>query len=187
MNYLRKMNRRFKYHRLICLAAVALLLVTGISPLQAQDRDQNRWSISSSLTYPIVRIYTLHFNYSNDSHELLFGPAFQNYCHNSFEANAYTLVLGYRNFFWKGFFWETEIYPAFNRFYSTIDESFYPGIELWTEFKIGYRIELFDQKIYLQPSPGFGFGIFRTNKPPNFDDEIISPIVIPQLQLGFRL
>ncbi len=188
MSFLREMKKRFKYLPLISLAAVSLLLSSGAMPLQAQGRHESRWSISSSLTYPIVRIYTLHFNYSiSDSHEFFFGPCFQNYRHDSFEANAYTLVLGYRNFLWPRFFWETEIYPAFNRFYSTIDESYYPGVELWTEFKVGYRIRLFDEKFYVQPAPGLGFGIFRTNQPPNFGDEIRSPIFIPQLQIGFRI
>jgi hypothetical protein len=39
---------------------------------------------------------------------------------------------------------------------------------------------------YLQPAPGIGFGIFRTNPPPNFGEEIETPIFVPQLIVGRR-
>lgn len=174
------------------LLLLTLLLVPGFTPAaagQAQDsQNMNKWSVSTSLTYPIVRIYGLHFNYLlNEQTELFFGPCYQNYRHDSFTAHAYTLILGYRRFMWKQFFAEAELYPAYHPIYSHVTDRHYKGVELWTELKVGYRLLLPGGNVYLQPSPGIGFGIFRTNKPPNFGDEIETPIFIPQLQIGLRL
>jgi hypothetical protein len=38
--------------------------------------------------------------------------------------------------------------------------------------------------LYLKPSPGVGFGVLRTNRPPSFDEDIKSPIFAPQLMVG---
>ncbi len=75
------------------------------------------WSVETSLTFPMVRIYMLKFSYRHsDRAELGFGPAFQNWKNTdeSFigQANAYTLVLSYRYYFWKNFNAEIEFWPA---------------------------------------------------------------------------
>ncbi len=161
-----------------------VILLTCSSVLPA-DVSPSNWSVSTSLTFPLARIYTLHFNYMpDDSNEFFFGPCFQNFSHDSFTVYAYTLILGYRRYFWKGLFAEAELYPAYNSIWSKITESYHPGYEMWTEFKIGYKIPLWKSKYYLQPAPGIGSGIFRTNAPPNYYNEIESPIFIPQIMIG---
>ncbi len=169
------------------LRAIALFLIVLLSCfsfLYAGD-DSSKWSVSTSLTYPLANIYTLHVNYRPDNNnELYFGPCFQNFSHDSFTVYGYTLVLGYRRYFWRGLFLEGELYPAYNRIWSKITASYYPGIEMWGEIKIGYKIPFGKSKFYLQPSPGIGFGIFRTNRPPNYNEEIKSPVFIPQILIG---
>jgi hypothetical protein len=155
--------------------------------IQAQEK-KNNWSISTSLTYPIVNIYVLHFNYQPTArHEFTVGPCFQNFRHESFTTNAITLLLGYRHFVWKGLNMDVELYPAYNSIYSHIDKSYYPGWELWSEIKMGYRFPLASDKFYIQPSPGIGFGIFRTNRPPRFGEEIETPIFVPQIIMGMKI
>lgn len=39
---------------------------------------------------------------------------------------------------------------------------------------------------YIQPAPGIGFGIFRTNRLPRFDEDIESLIFVPQLMVGVK-
>jgi hypothetical protein len=114
------------------------------------------------------------------------GPAFQNYRHESLKANAYTLILGYRRYLTDQLSVEAEIYPAYNRMYSNVTESYHPGWELWAEAKVGYTWDLADDRIFLHPAPGIGFGIFQSNPPPNFQDEIESPIFVPQVLVGIR-
>jgi hypothetical protein len=170
------------------LLVLLLALVVGAAPLQAQDGDaRSRWSLSTSLTFPLVRIYQVYLNYRiDDRNEVSIGPAFQNYRHDSFTANAYTLILGYRRYLTDHLSVEAEIYPAYNRMYSNVTESYHPGWELWAEAKLGYTWNFADDRLFLHPAPGIGFGIFQSNPPPNFRDEIESPIFVPQLLVGVR-
>jgi len=172
--------------RAMLLAILVVLL--GAPTLEAQeDASRSRWSVSTSLTFPIVRIYQVYFNYRiDDRNELSFGPAFQNFRHESFTSNAYTLILGYRRYVTDHVSVEAEIYPAYNRLYSHVTESYHPGWELWAEAKVGYTWNLADDRIFLHPAPGIGFGIFQSNPPPNFHDEIESPIFVPQVLVGVR-
>ncbi len=169
------------------LTIIIVFLIAVIS--YAQDEvSPSKWSIGVSITYPLESIYLVQINYKlNDKNEIFFGPCFQNFKHESFKVNAYTLLLGYRYYIWKGLNIEAEIYPAFNKIFSYITKSHFPGFEMWGELKLGYQFNLFDNKLFIQPAPGIGFGIFQSNKPPKFDDEIKYPIFTPQILVGIRL
>lgn len=168
---------------------IILVVVFYHTALQAQEiKTYSGWSVGTSITYPIAAIYLVHINYAlDDRHELFFGPCFQNFKHESFTVNAYTLLLGYRYFLWKRLHVEAEIYPAYNNIYSNVTQTYFPGFEMWGEFKVGYQFNFFKDKLYVQLAPGIGFGFFRANKPPNFDEEIVYPIFTPQIMLGLRI
>ncbi len=167
-----------------------IVVVVGLAapPLEAQAREAHpRWSVSTSLTFPLVRIYQVYLNYRiDDRNEVSIGPAFQNYRHESFTANAYTLIVGYRRYLTDRVSMEAELYPAYNRMYSHVTGSYHPGWELWAEAKVGYTVDFADDRFFLHPAPGVGFGIFQSNPPPDFFEEIESPIFVPQLLLGIR-
>jgi hypothetical protein len=184
----------------VLMALILAAATAGAAPAPAQNPDvvdagtaasrpghsAPRWSIGTSLTYPLVKIYQLHIGYALDHrHELVFGPCFQNFRHESFTSRAYTLLLGYRYRVGDSLSLEAELYPAYNRIRSHVTGSGYPGVEVWGELKVGYRFDLGD-RWYIQPAPGVGFGILRTNPPPKFHEEIRSPTFVPQVILGFR-
>jgi hypothetical protein len=167
-------------------------LLAGLGRVEAQTTsgtpvdDDPRWSVGTSLTYPIVRIFPLHINRRTDAgNEVFFGGAFQNWTSGTITAETYTLLVGYRHYLWRGLNVEFELWPAWGPWYSSETDGKYRGWELWAEPKIGYTINL-TPRVYLQPAPGLGFGIFRTNRPPRFDGDIESPIFVPQLMLGVR-
>jgi hypothetical protein len=170
------------------LAVLGMLVVATAAGVVAQEPEAVRsgrgWSIGTSLTYPIARIYQIHIGYRlDDRNELFFGPAYQNFRSGSITSHAYTLILGHRYYVWRELHLETELWPAINRMYSTATDSHYPGVELWAELKVGYDVPLC-RGLYLKPSPGVGFGVLRTNRPPSFDEDIKSPIFAPQLMVG---
>jgi hypothetical protein len=171
------------------LAFLVAVLGTTAPALEPQAREARpRWSVSTSLTFPLVRIYQVYVSYRiDDRNEVSIGPAFQNYRHKSFTANAYTLIVGYRRYLTDRVSVEAEVYPAYNRFYSHVTESYHPGWELWVEAKVGYTVDFADDRLFLHPAPGIGFGIFQSNPPPNFFDEMESPIFVPQVLFGVRL
>ena len=163
-----------------------LLAVHDSAP--AQDTGNSpEWSVATSLTYPIARIYQIHISYNTGgNHEYFFGPAYQNFTSGSITSNAMTLIVGYRYFLWKNLHVEAEMWPAYNPMYSDVTELRYRGVELWGEVKIGYKFTLY-RNLFIQPAPGIGFGILRTNKPPGFHEDIKSPIFAPQLLIGLKL
>jgi hypothetical protein len=172
--------------RTLLLATVlgaALLALAGKAFGQTADR-RPRWSAGTSLTYPIVRIYQIHLGYRvDDRHEVFFGPAYQNFESGRITSHAYTFLLGCRYYLWKGLNLEVELWPAYNSMYSSLTDSRYPGVELWGEIKIGYKLGI-HRNLFLQPAPGLGFGIFRTNRPPKLEEDLTSPIFVPQLIVG---
>jgi hypothetical protein len=166
--------------------AVTGLLMCCVA-LEAQTTEErSAWSIGTSLTYPLARIYQVHINYMPaDRHEFIVGPAYQNFRSGSITSHAYTLLLGYRHYVWQGLHAEVELWPAYNRMHSSITGQRYPGVEMWGEVKIGYKASVY-RNVFVQPAPGIGFGILRTNRPPDYDD-IVSPIFTPQIILGIQL
>ena len=158
--------------------------------------DLSRWSLETSLTFHIVNIYMLKATYRySDRVELSIGPAFQNWKNEdqSFigQAHAYTLVLSYRNYFWRNFNVELELWPAWNNFKSFIDDNTYRGLELWVEYKLGYRVDL-GRRFNINVQPGIGHPVWMQNKWPGVEydnhlrfilDELI---FVPQVLLGFR-
>jgi hypothetical protein len=169
---------------------VMLLLLTMPLAVSGQEPEAERhgtgWSVGTSVTYPIVRIYQLHIGRApTDRHEVTFGPAYQNFTSGSITSHAYTLVLGYRYYLWRGLHVESEWWPAYDPIHSSLTDRRYPGVELWTELKVGSKLPMYRGR-FIQPSPGVGFGIFRTNPPPEFWEDIISPIFTPQLIVGVQ-
>ena len=172
-------------------------LMTNNSAYSLVSDRQSRWAAEASLTFHIVRIYMLKFSYKySDRVELGIGPAFQNWKNEeeSFlgQANAYTLLLSYRYYFWRQFSVEVELRPAWNHFVSFIDNNTYKGLELWAEYKIGYRLDL-GQRFYLNIQPGIGHPVWMQNKWPGVEKydsffELIrnETIFVPQLMVGFR-
>jgi len=145
---------------LICLVLSGLQANAGTDPIKAEyhyftskahhtvqfdefpgnngEARQSLWSAENSLTFHMARIYMLKFSYNySDRVELGIGPAFQNWKNEdgSFigRANAYTLLLSCRYYFWNKFHVEPDFWPAWNRFEFFIDNNTYIGLELWVE------------------------------------------------------
>jgi len=159
--------------------------------------DVSRWSLETSLTFHIVNIYMLKATYRySDRVELSIGPAYQNWKNEdqSFigQAHAYTLVMSYRYYFWRKFNVELELWPAWNNFKSFIDNNTYRGLELWVEYKLGYRVDL-GRRFNINVQPGVGHPVWMQNKWPGveYDNQLKfmldGLIFVPQVLLGFRI
>jgi len=156
----------------------------------------NKRSIETSLTFPIARIYMLKFLYKLSKNlELGIGPAFQNWRNDDQSpkgrANAYTLLISPRYYFWKNFNIELELWPAWNHFESFVDGKTYKGPELWIEYKIGYRWDI-SPRYYLNIQPGIAHAVFLQQNWPDVDKKPYldfvkgSIIFVPQIVAGYR-
>jgi len=176
-------------------------VISGASKITSEvpekTDDLSRWSLETSLTFHIVNIYMLKATYRySDRVELSIGPGYQNWKNEdqSFigQAHAYTLILSYRYYFWRKFNVELELWPAWNNFKSFIDNNTYRGLELWVEYKLGYRVDL-GRRFNINIQPGIGHPVWLQNKWPGveYDNQLKfmldGLIFVPQVLLGFRL
>jgi hypothetical protein len=182
----------------IYLKILALVIFsTAIFPSIAQESvEQKKWSMETSLTFaPAAQIYMLKASYKlSDNAEFGFGPAFQNWKNTDKEpmgqANAYTLLLSYRYFFYKNFHVELEFWPAYNHFDSFVDDKTYKGLELWVEYKVGYKANL-TKNLYINLQPGIAHGLWMQNKWPEFKEDSTvdlirrSIVFVPQILVGW--
>ena len=180
------------------LKFLALLILSALTfQISAQESTlQNRWALETSLTFaPAAQIYMLKASYLlSGKSELGFGPAFQNWKNTDKtpmgQANAYTLLLSYRYFFYKNFHVELEFWPAYNHFNSFVDGKTYKGLELWVEYKVGYKAGI-TNNLYINLQPGLAHGLWMQNKWPEFKeystmDFIKKEIVfVPQILVGW--
>lgn len=165
-----------------------------------EDVDQfkidRRWTVETSLTFPIVRIYMVKAGYHITEHsELGFGFAFQNWRNDDVvpmgQSNAWTIPLSYRYYFWRNFNLEVELWPAYNHFESFVDGRTYKGFELWIEYRAGYRFAL-PFNLSLNVQPGLGHPVWAQHRWPGLEDksrsEFIGDMVIfvPQVLVGLR-
>ncbi|PKP36075.1 MAG: hypothetical protein CVT98_09280 [Bacteroidetes bacterium HGW-Bacteroidetes-15] len=180
----------------VLLVFLALIILTF--PASAQDTiAKGKWSLETSLTFPpAAQIYMLKASYQFSECSVLgLGTAFQNWKNTDKsprgQANAYTLLLSYRYFFWKNFHIELELWPAYNHFNSFVDGKTYKGLELWVEYKVGYKVNLTNH-LFLNLQPGLAHGLWMQNKWPEYVDyssrDMIknSLVFVPQVMLGWN-
>lgn len=154
----------------------------------SSKKNDNLWGIGASITYPLAEIYMIQVSYSPwEFGNILCGVAYQNWKNDQGRANAYTFLLGYRQFVWGGFHTEIELWPAYNPFHSSVDGGTYAGFELWMSIRIGYRYDfkLADNDFFILAQPSIGFGVAREHPWPD-KQKSDKAIFEPQLIVGIR-
>jgi hypothetical protein len=166
------------------------------SPGLISEVPAGQWSVETSLTFPMVRIYMVKGAYRpSDGVELGFGGAFQNW-KNVDEAplgqsHAWTLLLSCRRYLWRGLHAEIEFWPAYNQFKSYLDDQTYRGFELWVEYKLGYAVAL-TPRVRLLVQPGIGHALWMQTRWPDLEYESFADLVsqsvifVPQVMVSRR-
>jgi len=187
-------NRKNRNMKHIILFVLFLCFMLSFNSVFAQEgrtgtlNSDKPWGIGISATYPVAQIYMLQASYSMcEIGDILCGVAYQDWENDQGHSHAYTLLLGYRHFLWKGFHTEIELWPAYNPFDSSIDGKTYSGVELWTSLRIGYRFDfkLADKDFFILAQPSVGFGLARQNPWPDKEKDD-KAIFEPQLLAGYR-
>lgn len=167
------------------------------SRIPLADPTPGRWSVETSLTFPLARIYMVKGSYrSSDAAELGVGIALQNWENTEGaplgQSNAWTLLLSYRRYLWRGLHAEVELWPAYNRFESYVDDQTYRGLELWVEYKVGYAVDL-SPRLSLYVQPGVGHALWMQTRWPDLNHDSFGELVsgslifVPQVLVSWRL
>lgn len=160
------------------------------------SQAESKWSLETSLTAPVARIYMIKAGYRiSGNSELGFGIGFQNWRNENVDpagkSNAWSLILSYRNYFWRNFAFEVEIWPAYNHFESFVDGRTYKGFELWIEYRAGYRFDL-TSNLLLHVMPGLGHPAWALHDWPRLEEKSgrESPfdivVFVPQVLIGWK-
>lgn len=179
-------------------SSVALALGEASPPVVEQATRQasgpvgthgssSKWGLGTSATYPINSIYMVQLSYSVWSMgDVLTGYAYQHWFDQG-RSHAHTLILGYRQFIWRGLHAEVELWPAYNPFKSSVDGKTYSGVELWVSARVGYRFDfkVIGRELFILPQPSLGLGLARQNRWPKMGTGY-TPIFEPQLIVGAR-
>lgn len=178
---------------ILCSMAVLIVMTSlNVSMAESEQSGTNgspsKWGAGTSLTYPIASICMVQLSYSAWSMgDLLTGYAYQYWRDAQGRSRAQTVLVGYRQFIWRGLHMEVELWPAYNPFKSSVDGKTYRGLELWMSVRAGYRFdfEIYGRELFILPQPSIGFGVARQNGWPGMKRGF-NPIFEPQLIVGTR-
>jgi len=158
-------------------------------------KPEGKWSVETSLTAPVARIYMAKAGYRiTGNSELGFGIGFQNWRNKDVDpagqSNAWSIILSYRHYLWRNLSVEVELWPAYNHFESFVDGQTYKGFELWVEYRAGYRFDL-SSSLSLNVMPGLGHPIWAQQDWPRLVEKSReSPfdiiVFVPQVLIGWR-
>lgn len=158
------------------LGATAVLLaaspgVTAQELPQGSQEAPYRHSLEISPIATVAKIYAVQYGYSfSPNNELVAGLAYGNVHYSYGVSNAPTLIVGYRRYVWDKFNVEYQLWPAYNMFYSNVDQQYYNSMELWNEIRAGYRFDysLMGVPSYINLQGICGFGLLPGYKPEAF-------------------
>jgi hypothetical protein len=105
------------------------------------------------------------------------------------KVRAWGVGFGYQRFLWKKLFATVEATPFLQQFYDQNDNKIRKGFQLYLQFILGYRIEFFMRRLYVEPAYAIKYWPVNTNFPESFAAvEAGAPKYKcePSLNFGFR-
>ncbi len=166
---------------------VTIIILSAVTNSFASDdqpvKEDKNTSIETSPLMAVFHYYAIRCNKAvTDNGDLLLGFAYLNTkWADQGRLHAYTLLTGYRYFFWKGIHTEYELWSAYDPFVSSVDGKTYKGVDFWHAIRAGYQYtfdcESFSPYLIFQIE--VGRGLKRFNKWPNFENHTsVHPIFL---------
>jgi len=84
------------------------------------------------------------------------------------KVRAWGVGLGYQRFLWKKLFTTVEATPFLQQFYDQSNTKIQKGFQLYLQFILGYRIEFFKKRLYIEPAYAIKYWPVNTNFPASF-------------------
>jgi len=106
------------------------------------------------------------------------------------KIRAYGIGVGYQRFHWKKLYSTVQATPFLQYFLDSENEIIQKGFQLFLQLRLGYRLEFFKQRFFLEPSVVCNYWPVNTNFPTSFA-EIESEwpnyfLFEPGLHFGFK-
>jgi len=85
------------------------------------------------------------------------------------KVRSYGIGVGYQRFFWKGLYSTIQATPFLQQFFDKDGKKIQKGFQLYLQLRIGYRLEFFNDCVFIEPSVAFNYWPINTNFPKSFD------------------
>lgn len=184
-----KKNLRYLLMSISIVLTVPVLAGNGRqSSGDSLTSDSSRHSVDFCPLSPIIRIYTIQYNYRMTSKdELILGLAYMNIHYDFGNTNSPALIFGYRRFLWKNLHVEYQLWPCYDEFWEKNERKVYKSFDLWNEFRLGYQFNFNVASLpcYTTVQWPFGFGLYAGNKPESFMEHVKSNRFFCQVPLVF--
>lgn len=77
--------------------------------------------------------------------------------------------LAYNHFWWKGLYTAVHAMNAFQKYYDENNKRIANGYTLFMTYRLGYQIQLFKNRFFIEPSIGLTHWPVKTNTPQSFE------------------
>jgi hypothetical protein len=199
----------------VLILFVVLTVISGFTQdvpsmgLQTPDKPENNYSIGSSLLLlgnipPEDRPFYFMLNVSRQINKktILFTEAItwtyyeplgtygSSKKHYPGKIRAYGIGVGYQRFLWKKLYVTAQVTPFYQQFFDTGKKKIADGFQLYLQSRLGYRVELFKKRFFIEPSVAENYWPVNTHFPANFlEVEKGKPnfyLCEPGLNFGFK-
>lgn len=105
------------------------------------------------------------------------------------KVNAYGIGVGYQHFWWKNLYTTAQATPFYQQFVDKNDKELKSGLQLYLQFKMGYRVEFFNDRWFIEPALALKYWPVNNNMPESFkkiEDKVDKNYAIePAMHFGF--
>jgi hypothetical protein len=105
------------------------------------------------------------------------------------KITSYGIGAGYQRFHWKNLYTTIEATPLVQQYYDSDDNKIQKGLQLYCQFIAGYRFELYNKRMFIEPAVALKYWPIDTNYPESFaeiEEGTPNHIFEPSLIFGFR-
>ncbi len=79
--------------------------------------------------------------------------------------------IAYNRFWWKGLYTAIHGMNSFQDYYDVNDQKIASGYTLFITFRLGYQIQMFENRFFIEPSIGLTHWPIKTNTPASFQEK----------------
>ena len=104
-------------------------------------------------------------------------------------VRATGIGFGYQRFLWKGLFSTIQATPFIKQYHNDNDVKMQKGFQLYLQAVLGYRVEFFKKRLYVEPAIALKYWPVDTNFPSDFaciEEGAPKYIFEPGLNFGFK-
>jgi hypothetical protein len=83
-------------------------------------------------------------------------------------VRSYGVGVAYQRFLWRGLYSAVHALPLRQIYYDTAGEKLGSGFQLFLTLRVGYHLELFSNRFFLEPSVACTYWPINTNLPDSF-------------------